>query len=70
MKSILIFHSIKIILNLEPRDAIQSCCQGFQLKINNTVSQDVLFELRGETRKLRVRSESRPGPVNPGPVQL
>ena len=49
MKSILIFHSIKIILNLEPRDVIQSCCQGFQLKINNTVSQDVLFELRGET---------------------
>ena len=28
MKSILIFHSIKIILNLEPCDAIQTCCQG------------------------------------------
>ena len=71
MKSILIFHSIKIILNLEPCDAIQTRCQGFlSSSLKSTKMFRCFVELRGETHAGQPQVRSAPGPVNPDSVQL
>ena len=66
MKSILIFHSIKIILNLEPRDAIQTCCQGFLSSgLKSTKLSARMFCLSSEQRLAAGQTQVR---VRPGPV--
>lgn len=73
MKSILIFHSIKIILHLEPRDAIQTCCQGFLSSgLKSTKLSARMFCLSSEPRLAAGQTQVRvrPGPVTWSPVQL
>ena len=73
MKSILIFHSIKIILHLEPRDAIQTCCQGFLSSgLKSTKLSARMFCLSFEPRLAAGQTQVRvrPGPVTWSPVQL